>query len=87
MPKPQEYDGTLSFGIDAWTSPNNKAYVAVTVHFEQNGEPMCLLLDIVQVAKSHTGFNLALAFSNILEEFGISEKVSFTQEIEHYILT
>ena len=79
----QDYDGTLSFRTDAWTSPNNKAYVAVTVHFEQNGEPMCLLLDIVQVAKSHMGFNLALAFANILEEFGISKKVSFTREIEH----
>ncbi len=60
-----------------WTSPNNKAYVVVTVHFEQNGEPMCLLLDIVQVAKSHTGFNLASAFANILQEFGISKKVRF----------
>jgi hypothetical protein len=70
----------LSFGIDAWTSPNNKAYVAVTVHFEENGEPMCLLLDIVQVAKSHTGFNLALAFAQILEEFGISKKVSLVEK-------
>ena len=74
----QEYDGSLSFGIDAWTSPNNKAYVAVTVHFEHDGEPMCLLLDIVQVAKSHSGFNLARAFADLLEEFGISKKVSFT---------
>ena len=72
----------MSFGTDAWTSPNNKAYVAVTVHFEQNGEPMCLLLDIVQVAKSHTGFNLARVFADILEEFGISNKVSFTKAIE-----
>lgn len=70
----------MSFGIDAWTSPNNKAYVAVTVHFEENGEPMCLLLDIVQVAKSHTGFNLALAFAQILEEFGISKKVSLVEK-------
>ena len=63
-----------------WTSPNNKAYIAVTVHFEENGEPMCLLLDIVQVAKSHTGFNLALAFAQILEEFGISKKVSLVEK-------
>lgn len=72
----------MSFGTDAWTSPNNKAYVAITVHFEQNGEPMCLLLDIVQVAKSHTGFNLARAFADVLKEFGISDKVSFTCAIE-----
>ena len=63
-----------------WTSPNNKAYVAVTVHLEENGEPMCLLLDIVQVAKSHTGFNLALAFVQILEEFGIPKKVSLVEK-------
>jgi len=74
----QEYDGALSFGTDAWTSPNNKAYVAVTVHFERNGKSMCLLLDIVEVAKSHTGFNIASAFAEILEVFGISNKVSLT---------
>ena len=44
-----EHDGTLSFGTDAWTLPNHKAYVAIMVHFEQNGEPMCLLLDLVKV--------------------------------------
>ena len=70
----------MSFRIDAWTSLNNKVYIAVTVHFEENGEPMCLLLDIVQVAKSHTGFNLALAFAQILEQFGISKKVSLVEK-------
>ena len=34
-----------------------------------------MLLDIVEVAKSHTGVNLAAAFAKILEEYGISEKV------------
>ena len=66
----QEHDGALSFRTDAWTSPNHKAYIAVTVHFEQNGVPMCLLLDLVDVAKSHSGTNLAAAFANILDDFG-----------------
>jgi hypothetical protein len=35
-----------------------------------------MLLDIVEVAKSHSGANLAAAFANILNEFGISKKVS-----------
>ena len=70
-----------------WTSPNNKAYVAVTVHLEQSGKPMCLLLDIVLVATLHTRFNLASAFANILEDFGISKKVSLLKKIEHQILT
>ncbi|KAI0267519.1 hypothetical protein BGY98DRAFT_881633, partial [Russula aff. rugulosa BPL654] len=44
-------EGTLSFATDAWTSPNHKAFVAVTVHFEKKGVPICMLLDIVEVAK------------------------------------
>jgi hypothetical protein len=34
-----------------------------------------MLLDIVEVAKSHSGVNLAESFAKILEEFNISEKV------------
>ncbi|TDL29001.1 hypothetical protein BD410DRAFT_695207, partial [Rickenella mellea] len=47
----QEHDGSLSFATDAWTSPNHKAFIAVTVHFEIDGEPISLLLDLVEVAK------------------------------------
>ena len=71
----KDYDGRLSFATDAWTSPNQRAFVAVTVHFEHKGEPISMLLDIVEVAKSHTGDNLAAAFAKIMEEYGISEKV------------
>jgi len=65
----------LNFATDAWTSPNNKAYVAVSVHFKNEGVPISMLLDIVEVARSHSGLNLAAAFAKILEEFGISDKV------------
>ena len=56
--------------------PNHKVYVAVTVHFETKGVPVSMLLDIVELARSHSGINLAVAFSRILEDFGISNKVS-----------
>jgi hypothetical protein len=71
----QEHKGQLNFATDAWTSPNHKAFIAVTVHFEIDGVPMCMLLDLVEVATSHSGMNLAAAFAQILNEFGISEKV------------
>jgi hypothetical protein len=71
----QEYDGALNFAIDAWTSPNHKAFVAFTVHFEHEGTPISMLLDLVEVAKSHSGVNLAEAFAKVLEEFGIQDKV------------
>ena len=34
-----------------------------------------MLLDIVEVACSHSGLNLAAAFAKILDDFGISDKV------------
>ena len=49
--------------------------MAITVHLEQNGEPLAMLLDLVEVPKSHTGYNLALAFVKVLKDFGISDKV------------
>ncbi len=51
--------------------------MAVTVHFEHEGVPISMLLDLVEVARSHSGVNLAETFANILEEFGIQDKVSF----------
>ena len=46
------------------------------MHFEKGGVPVSMLLDIVEVACSHSGLNLAAAFAKILEDFGISHKVS-----------
>lgn len=74
----QEHDGSLSFGTDAWTSPNHKAYVAITVHFKEAGTPISMLLDLVELAKSHSGVNLGAAFAKVLEDFGIGEKVSYS---------
>ena len=34
-----------------------------------------MLLDLVEVARSHSGLNLAAAFAKVLEDFGILEKV------------
>jgi hypothetical protein len=35
-----------------------------------------MLLDLIQVATSHSGVNLANVFAKVLEDFGISDKVS-----------
>ena len=39
-----------------------------------------MLLDIVEVPKSHTGRNLAHAFVKVLDDFGVSNKVSSLNE-------
>lgn len=50
-PHRQDYDGKLSFGTDAWTSLNHGAYVVISVHLEVDGQPLRLLLDLVEVAE------------------------------------
>jgi len=47
------------------------------VHFEHEGASISMLLDLVEVATSHSGVNLAEAFAKILEEFRIEDKVRF----------
>jgi hypothetical protein len=70
----QEYNGKLNFATDAWTSPNHKAYVAITVHLEHNRKPLSMLLDVVEVPRSHSSINLVIAFAEVLRMFGIGEK-------------
>ena len=82
----KEYDGRLSFATNAWTSPNQRVYVAVTVHFEHKHEPISMLLDIVEVARSHTGANLAAAFAKIMEDYQISEKVDINFNVYVYFI-
>lgn len=74
----RDYEGRLSFATDEWTAPNHRAYVAITVHFMQEGVPVCLLLDIVELAESHSGVNLARVFADVLKEYSIEDKVSLS---------
>nr|GAT43317.1 predicted protein [Mycena chlorophos] len=71
----QDYDGDLNFIVDCWTSPNHKPMfgICVTLHF--NGEPLTLVLDVIEVAKSHMGLTLAVEFQAMLVEFGIEGKM------------
>lgn len=36
----QEHEGDLHFATDAWTSPNHRPYVAVTVHILSAAEAL-----------------------------------------------
>ena len=49
--------------------------MAMMVYPEHGSVPILLFLDIVEVAESHSGANLATAFAKILEDYGISHKV------------
>ncbi|KAF5370312.1 hypothetical protein D9758_006880 [Tetrapyrgos nigripes] len=71
----QNTESDINCGIDTWTSPNHKAFAAVTVHFEHEGKLLSMLLDFFEIAESHSGENLARAFGDMLVEFGIEHKL------------
>jgi hypothetical protein len=71
----QDYPGRIHIATDAWTSTNHRALVAWTVHLEHESCMMAFLLDIVEVAESHTGLALAKAFQNMLESYKLEKKV------------
>jgi hypothetical protein len=72
---PQRVDCVLNLVTDAWTSPNSHAFVAMTIHYEEEGIPRTFLLDIVECVESHTGATLATTLVNTVDNFGISNKV------------
>jgi hypothetical protein len=45
----QDYNSNINFMTDVWLSPNHYAYVAFTAHFEVWGQPIAIVLDIVEV--------------------------------------
>ncbi|KAI6115874.1 hypothetical protein F5141DRAFT_1187326 [Pisolithus sp. B1] len=73
--KLQSYGGKLSFGTDTWTSPNHKVFTAITVHLIEKGKPLGMPLDFSEVMRLHTGSVLANEFTNVLEDFGITDQV------------
>ena len=39
-------------------------------------EPLRLVLDVIELAKAHSGRNMAKAFKQVMDVFGIAAKVS-----------
>jgi hypothetical protein len=62
--------------MDMWTLLNNKAFVALTVHFSKDGTLVSMLLGLVEVAESHSGVHLTAVFMKILKDFEITDQVS-----------
>ncbi|KIM58655.1 hypothetical protein SCLCIDRAFT_27926 [Scleroderma citrinum Foug A] len=49
--------------------------MAISVHLANEGKPQAMVLDVIEVVKSHSGKNLARVFATILNEFGISDMI------------
>ncbi|KAJ7315297.1 hypothetical protein DFH08DRAFT_820563 [Mycena albidolilacea] len=72
--KQQDYPGRLSFGTNAWTSPNHQAFVVWIVHLQHKGELLSFPLDMYEVLESHTREVLAWEFDKMLAQFNIQHK-------------
>ncbi|KAJ7793702.1 hypothetical protein B0H14DRAFT_2393192 [Mycena olivaceomarginata] len=64
----QEYPGRLSFGTDAWMSPNHRVFVPWIVHLQHEGELLSFPLDVYEVPEVRDPFQsiLLILFSNIV---------------------
>ncbi len=66
----------LSLTLDCWTSKNQYSFLGITVHYiDKNWVIISTLLDFVEVKGSHTGENLAHYLVNVVNDFGISDKI------------
>ncbi|XP_025418959.1 zinc finger BED domain-containing protein 4-like, partial [Sipha flava] len=66
---------SLSITTDIWTSDNNIAYLTVTCHFIFDDRLYSPVLATREMHESHTGVNIANLLSDILNEWGIKDKI------------
>ena len=73
-----DVDGKISISLDAWTSSNNFAFMAIVAHFITNaGQLEELLIDFRELEGEHSGANLAEATWQTLCTYGIEHRVYF----------
>ena len=60
--------------------------MAITVHLAVKGEPLCILLDVIEVAQSHSSVALATEFVRVLREYRIEHKVSIMMAINRILV-
>lgn len=69
-------DAKLSIGLDCWTSPFQQAFMAITGYFvDQHWEYREVLLGFEPLEGTHSGENLALVLSDILQKHQISGRI------------
>ncbi|XP_071058480.1 E3 SUMO-protein ligase ZBED1-like isoform X2 [Pseudochaenichthys georgianus] len=67
----------VSLTSDMWTSINRDAYLAVTCHFVDDSTRLnCVLLGVQPFPRTHTAENLAGVKASLVEEWGITDKVT-----------
>lgn len=74
----QSAPGRFSFTTDCWTSPNQIAFMGITVHWiSADWQLKNLVLDFIPLSGPHFGENLAMTFKDTLVRYNILDKVRF----------
>jgi hypothetical protein len=69
-------DCKISLTSDCWTSPNTKAFMAITVHFiDDDWVLRSLVSDFIHLGGSHSGEDLCAAFAASCDRFGVLDKI------------
>jgi L-ribulose-5-phosphate 3-epimerase UlaE len=73
----RDVEGKVSISLDAWTSSNNFAFMAIVAHYiTKAGQLEELLIDFREMDGAHTGANMAEATWDTLTRFGLENRVS-----------
>ena len=66
----------ISIALDAWTSPNHLAFLAITAYFiDANWKHQEVLLGFEHLHGKHTGTAMATIVKNILDDFQVSDRL------------
>ena len=65
----------ISVTCDVWTSPNQKSFFGVKIHFIIDWTLQEKLICFRRLKDVHTGANLAKVLLEVFQEFGIEEKI------------
>ncbi|CAG8853338.1 3596_t:CDS:1, partial [Gigaspora margarita] len=65
----------ISFTSDLWTSPNNKVFICLTVHYiDEYWTLKETLIDFSLLNRKHTGINISNGFFKVIKDYEIALK-------------
>jgi hypothetical protein len=65
----------ISLTCNGWTSPGNNSVLGITAHWIQNQKLKWVILAVIIINGTHSGANLASHLAEVLEIFGITQKI------------
>lgn len=71
----RKQESCFHIALDCWTSPNHRAFMAITIHFEFRGQMLEFLLDFIELPVSHTGKNMARYLTAVLHRYEVQHKI------------